>query len=141
MDNLERLKAMTKEDDDGSEAYIGILESCLESAKAAILARRYPYQEWPTKEVTVEIPPVIEEDPDTGETVIVTPGRTEVQQETILEPRYLDLQYRMAMDLYAKFGAEGEKSHTENGVTRNWDASWISKELLAEVIPYVGVVG
>ena len=40
MDNLERLKLRTGEPDEA------ILEDCLESAKAAILARRYPYGEW-----------------------------------------------------------------------------------------------
>lgn len=41
MDNLERLKLRTGEPDEA------ILEDCLESAKSAILARRYPYGEWP----------------------------------------------------------------------------------------------
>lgn len=41
MDNLERLKLRTGEPDEA------ILKDCLESAKAAILARRYPYGEWP----------------------------------------------------------------------------------------------
>lgn len=41
MDNLARLKLRTGEPDEV------ILEDCLESAKAAILARRYPYGEWP----------------------------------------------------------------------------------------------
>lgn len=41
MDNLARLKLRTNEPDDA------ILEDCLESAKAAIMARRYPFQEWP----------------------------------------------------------------------------------------------
>ena len=41
MDNLARLKLRTGEPDEA------ILEDCLESAKSAILARRYPYGEWP----------------------------------------------------------------------------------------------
>lgn len=41
MDNLERLKLRTGEPDEA------ILEDCLESARSAIMARRYPYQEWP----------------------------------------------------------------------------------------------
>lgn len=41
MDNLARLKLRTGEADES------ILEDCLESAKSAILARRYPYGEWP----------------------------------------------------------------------------------------------
>ena len=41
MDNLARLKLRTGEVDEA------ILEDCLESAKAAIMSRRFPYQEWP----------------------------------------------------------------------------------------------
>lgn len=100
MDNLERLKKRTNEPDDA------LLEDLLESAKAAILARRYPFQDWP---------------------------------ET-LEKRYEDLQFRIAMDLYAKIGAEGQTGHTENSISRQWESSWISAELLAEVTPVVGSV-
>lgn len=41
MDNLDRLKLRTGEPNEA------ILIDCLESAKSAIMARRYPYQEWP----------------------------------------------------------------------------------------------
>lgn len=41
MDNLERLKARTQEADEA------LLSDCLESAKAAIMARRYPFHDWP----------------------------------------------------------------------------------------------
>lgn len=100
MDNLERLKKRTNEPD---EALLGDL---LESAKAVILARRYPFQDWP---------------------------------ET-LEKRYEDLQFRIAMDLYAKIGAEGQTKHTENSISRTWESSWISAELLSEVTPLAGSV-
>lgn len=99
MDNLARLKLRTNEPDDA------ILEDCLESAKAAIMARRYPFQEWPEE----------------------------------LESRYLDLQFRCAMDIYAKIGAEGELSHSENGVNRGYESSWISESLLQEVTPLAGM--
>lgn len=101
MDNLARLKLRTGEPDEA------ILEDCLESARAAIMARRYPFQEWPDE----------------------------------LESRYLDLQFRCAMDIYAKIGAEGELSHSENGVNRGYESSWISESLLQEVIPLTKVVG
>lgn len=100
MDNLERLKLRTNEPDEA------ILEDCLESARAAIMARRYPFQEWPDE----------------------------------LERRYLDLQFRMAMDIYAKIGAEGQTSHSENGINRAWESSWISEQLLSEVTPLAGRV-
>lgn len=100
MGNLERLKKRTNEPDEA------LLEDLLESARAAILARRYPFQDWP---------------------------------ET-LEKRYEDLQFRIAMDLYAKIGAEGQTGHTENSISRQWESSWISAELLTEVTPMVGSV-
>ena len=100
MDNLERLKLRT---DCADEA---ILSDCLESAKGAILARRFPYGK----------------------------GTEE------LESRYLDLQFRIALDLFNKIGAEGEIGHTENGVSRSYESSWISAQLLHEVIPFCGVM-
>lgn len=135
MTNLERMRLRTKEPDDA------VLMDCLESAKSAILSRRFPYGGWPTQEVEHVIPPVVEKDPETGEDVIVTPGRTETVTETVLEPQYLDLQYRCAIDLYNKTGAEGQISHSENGISRTWESSWISEELLSDVVPMVGVVG
>lgn len=41
MDNMERMKLRTNEPDDA------VLVDCLESAKAAILSRRFPFSEWP----------------------------------------------------------------------------------------------
>lgn len=95
MDNLARLKLRTGEPDEA------ILEDCLESAKAAILAVRYPFGDIPDE----------------------------------LEARYLDLQFRCALDLYNKIGAEGQKAHQENSISRTWESSWISESLLREVTP------
>lgn len=57
-----------------------------------------------------------------------------------VEPRYEDLQYRIALDLYNKQGAEGELIHKENGIDRTYESSWISEQLLSEVTPLAGVV-
>lgn len=100
MDNLERLKIRTGSADEA------ILSDCLESAKGAILARRFPYGN----------------------------GTEE------LENRYLDLQFRIALDLFNKIGAEGEIGHSENGVSRSYESSWISAQLLQEVVPFCGVM-
>ena len=99
MTNLERLQLRTNEPNEA------ILEDCLESAKNAILARRFPFQEWPR----------------------------------FLPDQFLDLQVRIAMDLYNKIGAEGQMSHSENGISRTYESSWISEQLLQEVTPLVGV--
>lgn len=57
-----------------------------------------------------------------------------------VEPRYRDLQYRIALDIYNKRGAEGELSHSENGISRGYESSWISKQLLEEITPTCRVV-
>lgn len=57
-----------------------------------------------------------------------------------VEPRYRDLLYRMALDIYNKRGAEGELAHSENGISRSYQSSWISEDLLLEVTPCVGVL-
>ena len=116
MDILTRLKARTGEEDDA------LLEDLIETAKNAILSRRFHFDEWPTREVTV-----------------IVDGEEVTTEETYVEPRYEDLQYRIALDLYNKIGAEGQISHSENGISRGYESSWISKELLDEVVPYVGV--
>lgn len=56
-----------------------------------------------------------------------------------IEPRYVDLQIRIAQDLYNRIGAEGQTSHSENGISRQWGAEWVSSQLLAEIIPKAGV--
>ena len=90
MDNLARLKLRTEEVDET------VLQDCLESAKSAIMARRYPFQE--------------------------------------------DLQFRCALDLYNRIGAEGQLGHTENSISRTWESAWISESLLQEVTPLAGRV-
>ncbi len=49
--------------------------------------------------------------------------------------RYDDLHVRLAIDMWAKRGAEGQSSHNENGINRSYEPQ---SRLLAEVIPYVG---
>ena len=112
MDNLTRLKVRTNEENEE------LLEDLLESAKKAILSRRFPFGNWPTTD-----------DCACGEHI-----------EYVLEPMYVDLQYRIALDMYNKMGAEGELQHIENGIHRSYESSWISKQLLLEVVPFVGIV-
>lgn len=58
----------------------------------------------------------------------------------VLEDRFLDLQVRIAVDLYNKRGSEGETSHGENGVSRSYGAENVSTDLLAEITPKCGVL-
>ncbi len=101
MTQLERLKIRMPEEVNDVE-----LEDILESAKAVILSRRFPFGEQPTE----------------------------------LEPRYNDLQIRIAVEMYNKRGVEGQTSHSENGVSRSYSSASVSEELLREITPKVGVV-
>lgn len=78
-----------------------LLLNFLDSAKYEIMARRYPYGDFPKE----------------------------------LDIRYADLQLRIAVVMYNKQGAEGQKSHSENGVSRSYEDYGY---LLAEVVPMVG---
>lgn len=101
MTQLERLKIRITEDVTDNE-----LEDILESAKAVILSRRFPFGEQPTE----------------------------------IEERYKDLQIRIAVEMFNKLGAEGEISHSENGVSRSYSSTSVSEELLREITPKAGVV-
>ena len=101
MTQLERLKIRITEKVDDKE-----LEDILESAKAVILSRRFPFGEPPAE----------------------------------IEDRYKDLQIRIATEMFNKRGAEGETSHSENGISRSYSSASVSEELLREITPKAGVV-
>ena len=82
------------------------LEDILESAKAVILSRRFPFGDYP-------------ED---------------------IEPRYKDLQIRIAVEMANKVGVEGQVNHSENGISRTYSSASVSEELLREITPKAGVV-
>ena len=105
---LERLKIHLEITDSSEDA---LLRDILTSAKNAILARRYPYTEYPMDE--------------TG--------------ETILEKRYEDLQIRIAVYLYNKRGAEGQTVHNENGINRTYESADVPESLMRGITPFVGV--
>ena len=89
-----------------------LLNDLIDTAKDTILSYRFPFDDWPKDD----------------------------QGNTYVEDRYVDLQFRMALDLYNKIGAEGQLKSVENGITRDYDGSWISKQLIQEITPYCGVV-
>jgi hypothetical protein len=101
MTQLERLKIRITEATNDAE-----LEDILESAKAVILSRRFPFGDYP-------------ED---------------------IEPRFKDLQIRIAVEMFNKRGAEGETSHSENGISRSYASANVSEDLLREITPKAGVV-
>ena len=86
----------------GEESY-ELASLYVERARAAILARRYPYSENP--------------------------------QSESWDVRYDILSVEIAEFMWAKRGAEGQVTHTENGIIRQWSQDAIPKQLLSQVIP------
>lgn len=43
-------------------------------------------------------------------------------------------------EVYARAGAEGQTSHTENGITRMYDGSWISPRFYGAFPNYVSIL-
>lgn len=60
----------------------------------------------------------------------------ERRHSNIVEASYLNVQILMAIELFNKRGAEGQKSHEENGIARIYSASDLSPELI-EKVPYM----
>lgn len=54
--------------------------------------------------------------------------------------RYEHVQVAIALELYNKQGAEGQTAHSENGISRTYEAADVSPSLLKQVIPVVGSV-
>lgn len=44
------------------------------------------------------------------------------------------------VDIYAKAGGEGQTSHSENGVSRTYDSSWITFDLISNFPNYVTIL-
>lgn len=44
------------------------------------------------------------------------------------------------VDVYMKLGAEGELSHTENGITRQYENAYISSNVFSNINPYVNTI-
>ena len=56
---------------------------------------------------------------------------------TVVPPRYEQLQIQLAVELYSKRGAEGQTSHSENGINRSWPEK---NRILAQIVPHCGSV-
>ena len=53
--------------------------------------------------------------------------------------RYGYLQCDIAAYLLNKRGAEGETSHSENGISRSYESADVPESMMKEVVPHVGV--
>lgn len=60
---------------------------------------------------------------------------------TIIEvpARYGTKQVEIAAYLYNKRGAEGQISHSENGISRTYESADVPESLMRGITPYVGV--
>ncbi len=59
-------------------------------------------------------------------------------EEKPYEEKYSDLIYRLALHSIAKMGAEGQSSHSENGISRSYgSSSEYPNELLNEIVPLI----
>lgn len=59
---------------------------------------------------------------------------------TTLSALHEQIQLRVAAEIFSKMGAEGQTQHSENGVTRTWEAGDISWSLLRQIVPVCGSV-
>lgn len=57
-----------------------------------------------------------------------------------LSPLHEQIQIRIALELYSKMGAEGQVAHSENGVSRTYEAADVSPSLLRQIVPVCGSV-
>jgi len=46
----------------------------------------------------------------------------------------------MCVEVYSRMGAEGEKAHSENAISRTFDGTWISARLIDALPNYVEVI-
>lgn len=58
-------------------------------------------------------------------------------EDMALPSRYERLQIKLAVELYTQRGAEGQASHSENGVTRTWPSV---NRILAQIPSHCGSV-
>lgn len=54
--------------------------------------------------------------------------------------QYARHQVAIALELYAKQGAEAQTAHSENGISRTYEAGDVSPSLLKQIIPMCGSV-
>ena len=61
-------------------------------------------------------------------------------ENAVVPAAYEHIQLQIAVELYSKMGAEGQVSHSENGISRTYEAAEVSPSLLRRITPIVGSV-
>lgn len=64
-----------------------------------------------------------------------------VPEGSTVPAQYEHIQIRIALELFSKMGAEGQTAHSENGVSRTYEAADVSPSLLRQILPRIGSVG
>lgn len=59
---------------------------------------------------------------------------------TEVPERYSMLQCEIAAYLLNKRGAEGQTSHSENGISRSYENADVPESMMRVIVPYVGVI-
>lgn len=59
---------------------------------------------------------------------------------TEVEKRFEHIQIQIALELFSKMGAEGQTAHSENGISRSYEAADVSPSLLKRIVPICGSV-
>lgn len=59
---------------------------------------------------------------------------------TVVESRFEHIQIQIALELFSKMGAEGQTAHSENGISRSYEAADVSPSLLKRIVPICGSV-
>lgn len=60
-----------------------------------------------------------------------------IRNSSAVESKYLNAQIKIAMELYSKYGAEGQTGHSELNISRSYESADISPSLLASITPVV----
>lgn len=63
-----------------------------------------------------------------------------VPAEATVEARFEHIQIKIALELFSKMGAEGQTGHSENGISRSYEAADVSPSLLRQITPKCGSV-
>ena len=61
-------------------------------------------------------------------------------EDATVPKAYEHIQIQIAVELYSKMGAEGQVNHSENSISRTWEAADVSPSLLRRIVPMVGSV-
>ena len=88
-----------------------LLEDILESATALYLTTRYGSKPYPVDD----------------------------DDKPLLDMIQRDWIVRASVEMYQKIGIEGQISSTENTVTRSFESGSISRSLMQEIVPLVGI--